>query len=124
MTWIRSLTIALLAYVLLDGPLGMLAQFALPGDTDGQGHATGLPLLLADLMIHGVAVFLSSALAAGPGSGPSLRPPIIASAVVFALVLGLTLALWHTEPVWFNLVSVLMTPLFQALGIAWQRAER
>jgi hypothetical protein len=118
------LAVALLAYVLIDGLLGMLLQAAFPGQTDGQGHAMGMPLLLGDLTIQGVAVFLSSALAAGAGAAPSWRTPVLASATVFALVLGLTIALWNAQPAWFDVASILMTPPFQWLGIAWQRAGR
>jgi hypothetical protein len=123
-TVFRSLAIALLAYVMIDGLLGMLLQAAFPGQTDGQGHATGMPLLLGDLTVHGAAVFLSSALAAGAGSGPSWRVPIAASGVVFALILGLTVVVWDAEPAWFNIACVLMTPPFQLMGIGWQRAGR
>lgn len=121
-TLIRSVSVALLAYVLIDGPLGMLLQSALPGETDGRGHSVGLPLMLGDLTIHGIALFAAGALAASTTSESSPRGAFVASAAVFAFVLGLTLALWDAEPAWFDIACLLMTPPFQLLGSAWHRA--
>ena len=122
-TLIRSVSVALLTYVLIDGLLGMLLQSALPGETYGQGHSVGLPLLLGDLTIHGVALFLAGTLAASAASESSPRAALVASAAVFALVLGLTIALWDAEPAWFDIACLVMTPPFQLLGMAWHRAS-
>jgi hypothetical protein len=113
---------SLLVYLVAGAVLVTLVQRGFPGEVDAQGRAVGPHVLTLDLVAQAIATFAAGAVALPFVRGRWALATAVMGGVLLLVLAAATWSMWDLAPAWVNLLGLVTTLPFFALGAAFRSA--